>query len=80
MRSSCVNADLIRSSVFTVGQRIALSRFDLCGICISYQNAAETVSNGLAQFLKSKGVLVSTLPSPNAVEVQVLGEAYSDQV
>jgi hypothetical protein len=43
-----------REAVILEGQRIALSRFDLCGICISYQNAAETVSNGLAQFLKGK--------------------------
>ena len=68
-----------REQVVALGERIALSRFDLSEICFSYQNAAETISKGLSEYLKGKGI-TSADPSVNIVgraHVQVFGRLDS---
>jgi hypothetical protein len=49
-----------RSAKFVVGERIALSRFDLSEICFSYQNAADTLTKEFVEYLVAKGVILDT--------------------
>jgi len=63
-----------RERVIAVGERITLSKFDLSEICLSYQNAAETISKGLVEYLKARGILAPDPPSIVVpAQIQVLG-------
>jgi hypothetical protein len=45
-----------QEKAFAVGSRVVFSRFELCGICLSYQSIADAIAVGMQEFMGKKGI------------------------